>query len=245
MTVASHARASWPDPRPAASPPSPSSLSGSANPVWSALEDGRIRARLQSVTRRIAESGPDAEDAFQDAVVQALVHADRFRSDSLVSTWLHRIFVNSALMGRRRSAVWTRRTVRLGYDLGQGSPVHGDDGDRSPLARAGGSPELRDVGPSPEDLLAELEQRERLRAAIACLPIRTRRTVEAFLRDESRTAAAGPDDAASSTHDRASASEQLESPVTSNAIRARLSRARARLRELVGGMEMSAMPRAV
>jgi RNA polymerase sigma factor (sigma-70 family) len=244
MTVASHARPSGLDPSPASSPPSPSSPSGSANPVWSALEDGRIRARLQSVTRRIAESGPDAEDAFQDAVVQALVHADRFRSDSLVSTWLHRIFVNSALMGRRRSAVWTRRTVRLGYDLGRGSAVQGEDGDRSALARAGGSSELRDVGPSPEDLLAEREQRERLRAAIACLPVRSRRTVEEFLRDDSRPGA-GPDDAAASSHDRASASERLEDPVTSNAIRARLSRARTRLRELVGGMEMSAMPGAV
>jgi RNA polymerase sigma factor (sigma-70 family) len=241
MNVTSHARPGGLDPGPAASPPSPS---GSANPVWSALEDGKIRARLQSVTRRIAESGADAEDAFQDAVVQALLHADRFRSDSLVSTWLHRIFVNSALMGRRRSAVWTRRTVRLGYDLGRGSPVHGDDGDRSPLAGVGGLPELRDVGPSPEDLLAEREERERLRAAIARLPVRSRRTVETFLRDEWR-AAAGPDDAPSSSQDRDSASERFEDPVTSNAIRARLSRARARLRELVGAMEMSAIPRAV
>ncbi len=242
MTVASHARASRLDPRPASSLPSPS---GSANPVWSALEDRRIRARLQSVTRRIAESGPDAEDAFQDAVVQALAHADRFRSDSLVSTWLHRIFVNSALMGRRRTAVWTRRTVRLGSDLGRGAPAHGDDGDRGSLAGAGASSELRDIGPSPEDLVAELEQRERLRAAIACLPVRSRKTVEAFLRDEWR-AAAGSDDAPSSSHGRDPASERPENPVTSNAIRARLSRARTRLRELVGGgMEMAAMPGAV
>jgi RNA polymerase sigma factor (sigma-70 family) len=197
------------------------------------------------VTRRIAESGPDAEDAFQDAVVQALAHADRFRSDSLVSTWLHRIFVNSALMGRRRSAVWTRRTVRLGHDLGRGSSLHGDD-ERSPLGGAGGSTELRDIGPSPEDLLAEREQRDRLRAAIARLPVRSRRTVEAFLADEWR-APAGADAPASSRHDHDdSGSERPENLVTSNAIRARLSRARSRLRELVGGgMEMSAMPGAV
>jgi RNA polymerase sigma factor (sigma-70 family) len=216
-----------------------------SDPVRAALHDRQLHARLLSVTRRIALSAPDAEDAFQDAVVQALVHADRFRSDALVSTWLHRIVVNAALMGRRRSAVWTRRTAHLRLDRDGRASIFADE------SEPGGAAELPDAGPSPEQILSDREQRERLRVAIAQLPARARKTVDAFL-----LAQAGEHDGESLPVDgcddvptdetirgagRAGGAVGAGRPVTSNAIRARLSRARARLRDLVGAMEL-AMP---
>src|SRR5262245_37426474 len=54
----------------------------------------------------------EAADAVQDALISAYKAADRFRGDSAVTTWLHRIVVNACLdRARRRQA---RPTVPLG-----------------------------------------------------------------------------------------------------------------------------------
>jgi len=44
----------------------------------------------------------DAADALQDALLSAYRAADRFRGDSAVTTWLHRIVVNACLDRIRR-----------------------------------------------------------------------------------------------------------------------------------------------
>jgi RNA polymerase sigma factor (sigma-70 family) len=216
--------------------------------IWAALGDPSVVGRLQNVTRRIALTPPDAEDAFQDAVVQALSHADSFRSDALVSTWLHRIVVNSALMGRRRSAVWIRRTTFLRGDgrLRQGGD--GGDGEAS-----GGGPELPDAAPSPEQLVQAEEERQRLRRAIEQLPARSRHTITALLADERPADAPGSslaaEESGSTDGDEDSsglppgASSSPET-VSSNALRARMSRARNRLKDLMGAMDLS-VPRPV
>jgi RNA polymerase sigma-70 factor (ECF subfamily) len=54
--------------------------------------------RLLAVTRRILVSDEDARDALQDAFLSAFRSLDRFEGGSLLSTWLHRIAVNAALM---------------------------------------------------------------------------------------------------------------------------------------------------
>jgi RNA polymerase sigma-70 factor (ECF subfamily) len=60
--------------------------------------------RLKAVATRIA--GQDADDALQDGCLKAYVNADRFRGDSAVTTWLHRIVTNAALdIIRRRPVV--------------------------------------------------------------------------------------------------------------------------------------------
>jgi len=51
--------------------------------------------RLRAVAVRIA--GQDADDAVQDGCLKAYMSADRFRGDSAVTTWLHRIVTNAAL----------------------------------------------------------------------------------------------------------------------------------------------------
>ena len=43
----------------------------------------------------------EASDSLQDALISAYRRADSFRGDSAVTTWLHRIVVNAALMKLR------------------------------------------------------------------------------------------------------------------------------------------------
>lgn len=57
--------------------------------------------RLLAVTRRILGSDEDARDAVQDALLSAFRSLERFEGGSLLSTWLHRIAVNAALMKLR------------------------------------------------------------------------------------------------------------------------------------------------
>jgi RNA polymerase sigma-70 factor (ECF subfamily) len=57
--------------------------------------------KLLAVTRRILRSEDDAEDAVQEAFLSACRGLERFQGDSKLSTWLHRIAVNAALMRLR------------------------------------------------------------------------------------------------------------------------------------------------
>jgi RNA polymerase sigma-70 factor, ECF subfamily len=65
----------------------------------------RHSGRLWAVALRITCNSDDAGDVLQDAMISAFWRAGDFRGDSAVTTWLHRIVVNSALdLLRRRSA---------------------------------------------------------------------------------------------------------------------------------------------
>ena len=44
----------------------------------------------------------DAEEVVQDVFLSVFKKIDRFRGDSSLSTWIHRVAVNTALMRRRR-----------------------------------------------------------------------------------------------------------------------------------------------
>ena len=57
--------------------------------------------RLLSVTRRILGSDEDARDAVQDAFLNAFRSLKKFEGHAKLSTWLHRIAVNVALMKLR------------------------------------------------------------------------------------------------------------------------------------------------
>lgn len=60
--------------------------------------------QLFKVAYRIAGNREDAEDALQEAYLNAMASFDSFRGESTVSTWLYRITVNAALkfVKRRR-----------------------------------------------------------------------------------------------------------------------------------------------
>ena len=57
--------------------------------------------RLLAVTRRLLRNEEDARDAVQDAFLSAFRALHTFEEGSLLSTWLHRIAVNAALMKLR------------------------------------------------------------------------------------------------------------------------------------------------
>lgn len=57
--------------------------------------------RLLAVARRIVGTDEDARDVIQDAFLNAFRSLGAFHGNSRLSTWLHRIVVNSALMKLR------------------------------------------------------------------------------------------------------------------------------------------------
>ena len=57
--------------------------------------------RLLTLARRIVGNDEDARDVVQDAFFSAFRHLDGFAGDARLSTWLHRIVVNTALMKLR------------------------------------------------------------------------------------------------------------------------------------------------
>jgi RNA polymerase sigma-70 factor (ECF subfamily) len=71
----------------------------------------RHRDRLWAVALRTIGDREDAADALQEALISAYRSAHRFRGDSAVTTWLHRIVVNACLDRVRRRNV--RPTVPL------------------------------------------------------------------------------------------------------------------------------------
>ena len=62
----------------------------------------RHRDRLWAVALRTVGDREEAADAVQDALLSAYRGAARFRGDSAVTTWLHRIVVNASLDRIRR-----------------------------------------------------------------------------------------------------------------------------------------------
>ncbi|PRW63488.1 RNA polymerase sigma factor SigM [Actinopolyspora mortivallis] len=84
----------------------------------------RHRDRLWSVALRTMRDPDEAADALQEAMISAFRNAGSFRSESRVTTWLHRIVVNACLDRMRRQRV--RATVPLA-DSGPAEPAHPHD----------------------------------------------------------------------------------------------------------------------
>jgi RNA polymerase sigma-70 factor (ECF subfamily) len=61
-------------------------------------------SRLFHAALRITRNDDDAWDAVQEGMVSALRHAERFRGDAAVASWMYSIVVNAALYHRRRGA---------------------------------------------------------------------------------------------------------------------------------------------
>ena len=67
-----------------------------------------LEPRMRAVALRYTRDPEVAKDVVQNACEKVLRHGSKFRGQSLVSTWIHRIVVNEALMwlrseGRRRT----------------------------------------------------------------------------------------------------------------------------------------------
>jgi RNA polymerase sigma-70 factor, ECF subfamily len=62
----------------------------------------RYNARLFRVARSILRDDAEAEDALQEAYLDAFRRIETFRGDAQLATWLTRIVINQALMRLRR-----------------------------------------------------------------------------------------------------------------------------------------------
>lgn len=97
--------------------------------------------RVYGVLRRLV--GPEeAEEATQEAYVQAWIRLPDWRGEARFETWLHRVAVNAAVRGRRRAGI--RRDHEADHA-----------GTRAPVAPAPGSDERMDL----EAALGKLPER--------------------------------------------------------------------------------------
>ena len=73
-----------------------------ADPVAFETLMRRYNGRLFRVARAILKDDSEAEDALQDAYLDAYRHMGDFRGDAQLATWLTRIVVNQSLMRLRK-----------------------------------------------------------------------------------------------------------------------------------------------
>ena len=123
--------------------------------------------RLLAVARRFTNCAADAEDVVQTAYLCAFRSLHQFEGSSRLSTWLHRIVVNAALM-RIRTA---RR--KHGDSIEELLPRYQEDGHHVEQFSSWSMPA--------DELLKQAQTRTTVRAAIERLP-ETHRTV-LLLRD--------------------------------------------------------------
>jgi len=123
--------------------------------------------RLLATAKRLLGNEQDAGDALQDAYISAFKAIDRFEGNCKLSTWLHRIVVNAALMKLRSRS---RRDEHSIEDL---LPTYYDDGHRRSPGDAWSSPA--------EAMLEREETRQMVRRCIAKLPTNHRTVL--LLRD--------------------------------------------------------------
>ena len=118
--------------------------------------------RLLAAARRLLRNDEDAADAVQEAFMAAFRSIDGFQGTARLSTWLHRIVINAALMKIRGSS---RRPEESIEDL---LPRFDADGYWAT--------EVHSWGASSDDLLERRETRMLVRRCIDRLP-ETYRTV--------------------------------------------------------------------
>lgn len=117
--------------------------------------------QLFRAAHRITRSREDAEDAVQDALLNAFVHFREFDGRSSFGTWLTRIGINSALMQLRKRRRW--REVFI------------DDSSDSTKRAFWDVP---DASRNPESTCLRHERDEMLRRAIVGLRPRIREVIE-------------------------------------------------------------------
>lgn len=113
-------------------------------------------ARLLRVARRFLKNEEDARDAVQEAFIAAFRGIERFQAGSKLSTWLHRIVVNAALMKLRS------RRRHPEEEIDALLPRFAADGHQVE--------ESRDWSMSAEEMVQREETRELVRQSIDRLP---------------------------------------------------------------------------
>lgn len=135
--------------RPSAAPPPPR--------AFEELVAQNVDPLYRTALRLVGGRQADAEDLLQDACLRAFQRFDSLRNLEAARPWLFTILVRTHL-NRERSR--RRRAETVEADLDDGALER---------ALAGWQP-----GPTPEDLLARDQLRERLRGALNALPAQLR-----------------------------------------------------------------------
>jgi RNA polymerase sigma-70 factor (ECF subfamily) len=73
--------------------------------------------RLFSLARRMLGNEADVEDVVQEVLLQVVRKLDSFRGEAELTTWLHRVAVNAALLHRRKNAPRLARQVKVPLEL--------------------------------------------------------------------------------------------------------------------------------
>ena len=124
----------------------------------------RYSGDIFAVLYRMTEDAEEARDLTQETFLSALKAIKSFRGESELKTWLFRIALNHS---RNRFRWWKRRkrseTVSLDKPIGEGTATISDT--------------IADEGESPEQLMLREERRQKLLAALGCLPEIFRETV--------------------------------------------------------------------
>jgi RNA polymerase sigma-70 factor, ECF subfamily len=121
---------------------------------WTAEEVFREHAgRVFALARRMLGNDADAEDVTQEVLLQVVRKLADFRGEAALTTWLHRVTTNAALILRRQAA---RRARLLDNqpDLACDSPAAG----------------TRRHQAAPDQVVLNRELRQRIDEAIAQLP---------------------------------------------------------------------------
>ena len=120
----------------------------------------RHSGKAFNMAYRVTGNRDDAEDAIQDAWMQAYMHLDTFDGRAKFSTWLTRIAINSSLMILRRKRARSETSLEI------------KDGD------TGRHWEIADQTKNVEELYARRERVEHLKRAICRLHPTLRNVVE-------------------------------------------------------------------
>ena len=108
-----------------------------------------LESRLKAVALRITRHPESARDVVQNAFEKAIRHGAKFEGQALVSTWMHRIVANEALM-------WLRTQRRRGELSDSGADAELDS--------------LADTAPGPAERLDRRERVQQLDAGLQRLP---------------------------------------------------------------------------
>ena len=195
-------------PRPATFDPDLPLVEASQRGDVSAFEElvRRYDRKLLRIAINVTHNPDDAEEAVQDAFFKAYRNLDRFRADAKFSTWLFRIAVNESLMKLRKQR-GAKETALAEQSFNLDDSEYG----REIEAR------LPDWDPDPEARYGAAEFREILVGSLQKLSPALR--VVFVLRDMEE-------------HSISQTAEFLN--LTENAVKSRLSRARAGLRQELG-----------
>ena len=92
--------------------------------------------RCYAIAYRILRDAERAEDAVQQAFLQAWRELPRLRDPERFGPWLHRLLVNACYEEARRHRRWSTRITRLPVDGPGGSDITVSVDDRDTLDRA-------------------------------------------------------------------------------------------------------------